>query len=91
MILYDYGSSEEENHQKCVCKKGENMEHIYYCDSLNKKKTEEIYQQIFQGGLGQQIAVFERFEENFKKRMELLEDDSDPLYSDLYSNEYGNG
>jgi hypothetical protein len=62
------------------------MAHILNCDSLNKKTQEEIYQQIFQ-----KITVFERFEEYFKKRMEMeMNDsnhvihDSDSLYSDLY-------
>ena len=63
-------SSEKENEQICVCKKRENMEHIYDCEILNQNKPEEMYEQIFQGRLDQQITVFQRFEENFKNRME---------------------
>ena len=66
-------SSEEENEQICVCKKRENMEHIYDCEMLNQNKPEEMYEQIFQGRLDQQITVFQRFEENFKNRMEIFE------------------
>ena len=93
-------SSEEENEQKCVCKQKENMEHIYYCEKLNQNKPEEMYKQIFHGRLDQQVSVFQRFEENFENRMEIIEKrndsnhvihNSDPLYSDLYSNGYGNG
>ena len=47
-----------------------------------------------------QISKYQFFKENFENRMEILEkmNDSnhvihngDPLYSDLYSNGYGNG
>ena len=48
-------SSEEENEQKCVCKESENTEHIYYCKMLNQNNPEEMYEQIFQGRLDQQI------------------------------------
>ena len=76
------------------------MDHIYQCGILNPKKTEEIYEKIFNGRLDQQISVFKRFEENFENRKKILEKlkesnhvihDSDPLYSDLFSNGYGNG
>ena len=40
-----------------------NMEYIYYCKMLNQNKPEEMYEQIFQGRLDQQISVFQRFEE----------------------------
>jgi hypothetical protein len=93
-------SSAEENEQKCECQKSENMDHIYYCEMLNQNKPEEIHEKIFHGRLDQQISVLQRFEENFKKRMKILAKlndsnhmihNSDPLYSDLYSNGYGNG
>ena len=93
-------SSAEENEQKCVCQKSENMDHIYYCEMLNENKPEEIYEKIFHGRVDQQISVLQRFEENFEKRMKILAKlndsnhvihNSDPLYSDLYSNGYGNG
>ena len=90
--------SSEENEHKCVCQKSENMEHIYYCETLNSNKLEEMYEQIFNGSLDQQIAVFQRFEEIFENRRKILEKlnesnheihNSDPLYSDLDCNEYG--
>ena len=92
--------SSEENEHKCVCQKSENMEHIYYCETLNSNKLEEMYEQIFQGRLDQQISVFQRFEENLENIMEIFAKmndsnhvihNSDPLYSHFYSNGYGNG
>ena len=48
---------------------------------LNQNKPEEMYEQIFQGTLDQQISVFQRFEENFENIMEILEkmNDSNPI------------
>jgi hypothetical protein len=62
-------------------------------------QPEEIYEKIFHGRLDQQITVLQRFEEIFEKRMKILAKlndsnhvihNSDLLYSDLYSNGYGN-
>ena len=66
-------SSSEENVKKCACKEIENMEHIFYCKMLNQNNPEETYEQIFHGKLDQQIAVFQRFEENFENRKKIHE------------------
>ena len=76
------------------------MEHIYNCEFFNQNKPEENFEKIFNGRIHQQILVFQRFEDNFENRKKIITNmnnsnheihDSDPQYSDLYSNGYGNG
>ena len=43
------------------------MEHIYNCKLLNPEEATLPYRYLFSGNLGQQIAVYKRFQYNFEE------------------------
>ena len=52
------------------------MQHVYYCKTMNKDKSEtENYSKIYNGNISQQISVYTRFEENLKQREKLMNND----------------
>ena len=77
--------SENENTEKCVCGKKENMEHIYSCKKLNSKEPEVKYEKINGENLKELRYIEKRMKENLtqkeniKKFQEIL--DCDPLRS----------
>ena len=68
------------------------MEHIYTCRKLNTKKEILSYENIFNGNIGEQTAIFRRFKENMKERENLMSSHviphGDPPYMHLYGNGY---
>ena len=56
----------------CSCGQEEDMTHIYNCEILNSEKPNLKYDRIFNGSICEQIEVFNRFEENMKKRENIL-------------------
>ena len=66
-IPSNFGKSEE----KCFCGDRENMPHIYYCGILNEKETDLSFDKLNNGSLSDQIRIYQRFENNVKKRHEI--------------------
>ena len=58
---------------KWECGDREKMAHIYECDIYNNEKLIIPFEKIFNGNLKEQIAVFEKFIQNMKKRKQLKE------------------
>ena len=56
----------------CVCGTREDMTHIYNCKMLNSDEPNLNYEKIFNGNIGEQIAIFRRFENNLKMREQIL-------------------
>ena len=80
-IAHNFGGKDE----KCVCGAIETMSHIYYCESLNEKKPNIIYNELYNGNLNNQIQIYRRLETNIEKVREIKTkhnfpcDLSDPL------------
>ena len=54
------------------------MAHIYYCNILNQNNNELIsYERIYDGSISEQIRIYDTFEENFKRREQLLTEKSE--------------
>ena len=49
------------------------MNHIYYCEKLNKEKTTEKYDQIFGNNLNKMKYIVNRLRENMKQREKIEE------------------
>ena len=47
------------------------MHHIYNCGIFNLKKPEVQFEKIYTGNLQEQIHVYNKFEENMRKRGNL--------------------
>ena len=53
----------------CLCGETENMKHIFVCEILNEEADQnELYENIYNGNIKQQLRIFWKFEENVKKR-----------------------
>ena len=57
---------------RCICGQFEDMKHIYSCKWLNSDEPVTEYEEIFSDDVNKQVKVYRRFEENFEKREELL-------------------
>ena len=55
----------------CFCRKREDMKHIYECGIYNEEEVMLNYEEIYNGDINDQIEIFRKFEENYRKR-ELL-------------------
>ena len=55
----------------CFCRKREDMKHIYECDIYNEEEAMLNYEEIYNGDMNDQIEIFRKFEENYRKREEL--------------------
>ena len=56
------------------------MAHIYYCNILNQNNNELIsYERIYDGSISEQIRIYDTFEENFKRREQLLTEQSEDI------------
>ena len=64
-----------QGNRKCICGENEIMKHIYNCKLLNRKeiRTNEPYENIFNGNIEQQNEVMEIFEENLRKLEKIRE------------------
>ena len=68
-----------------MCGAIETMSHIYYCESLNEKKPNITYNELYNGNLNNQIQIYRRLETNIEKVREIKTkhnfpcDLSDPL------------
>ena len=77
--------SNENNRYRCICKKKEDMQHIYNCEILNNNESKVEFIDIFNENIGRQKMVMKRFEENMKIRNEKIDltikpcDPLDPL------------
>ena len=86
--------SKENNEYKCICKKKEDIEHIYNCTILNEIEPKLEYEKIYTENVKQQKMIMKRFESNMKKRNEHKNinepcDHLDPLYSNVVENSNG--
>ena len=53
----------------CLCGETENMKHIFVCEILNEEADQnELYENIYNGNIKQQLRIFWKFEVNVKKR-----------------------
>ena len=57
---------------RCNCGQFEDMKHIYSCKWLNSVEPITEYEEIFSDDVNKQVKVYRRFEENFEKREEIL-------------------
>ena len=64
--------SSENNKNKCICNKTEDIEHIYYCKILNKDEAKIKFEKLYSENAQQQKTILKRFEENMKTRNENL-------------------
>ena len=64
--------STKNNHEKCVCGEKEDKEHIYYCQNSNSKEAEESFDNIYNGSIRSQEKVLRRFQENLKRKQEII-------------------
>ena len=85
--------SENENIEKCVCGKKENMEHLYSCKELNNKEPEVKYEKINGENLKELRYIEKRMKENLteKENIEKFQAilDCDPLRSVRMDCSYG--
>ena len=61
----------KQNITKCNCGKLENMEHIYYCEKLNKTEKMIEYEHIYKDNIENMKIVLKRMEENMEKREKI--------------------
>ena len=63
----------------CVCNEKEDMQHIYYCEILNKGRSTKIeYEKLYNGTISEQIEIFRQFERNMEEREQLLKEETSP-------------
>ena len=73
MIEIPYNFPKSEKHTLCVCGENEDMQHIYYCELLNKGTQEKLpYDGIYNGNLKQQIEIFKIFKQNLEHREKMI-------------------
>ena len=68
--MIEIGNNFGKNENCMFCKTKEDMNHIYSCKYLNKKKNEIPYERIFNGSLSEQLKILKIFEQNMKIRNE---------------------
>ena len=66
----------------CVCGNIENMTHIYNCEMLNNDEPNFKYDKILNGNICEQIEIFRRFENNLKKREQIITENETVLPCD---------
>ena len=52
----------------CICKKKENMKHIYECKQLNTNPIEISYEKVYNGNIEEQTEILRRFQSNLETR-----------------------
>ena len=67
-------TSEKDNKARCICGEKENTIHVYNCKYLNKEKSTENFENIYENNLNQMKYILNRFKNNMKQREKLLED-----------------
>ena len=81
--------SNENNKYTCICKKKEDMQHIYYCTILNENEPKIEFKEIFNENIAKQKLIVKRFEANMESRNEKCNlknepcDPLDPLFSNV--------
>ena len=61
MINISYNFPQNKKIDICRCGQEETMVHIYYCKQLNIKEEILSYEKIFNGNIGELMAIFRRF------------------------------
>ena len=76
--------AKEQNDNKCICNRIEDMKHIYECRNINKKSPEVNFEQIYNGTIYEQKKILRRFEKNLEMRTKLKENETNQviLYCD---------
>ena len=65
--------SSQTNKLKCFgCQSDENMKHIYTCNELNSEKPESDYENVYTNDINKVHTVYKRFDENMKRRKNLM-------------------
>ena len=77
--------SREMNNNKCICKKIEDMNHIYECEVLNREKAEVEFKKIYNGTITEQKKISKRFQLNMEQRSKIINEPCDPSNGDLLS------
>ena len=67
----------------CCCGEVENMKHIYSCKILNQESIKTSFEEIFNDDVRKQKNIYERFKNNFDKRLQGIQYPVDPLHTDI--------
>ena len=76
--------AKEQNDNKCICNRIEDMKYTYECKNINKKSPEVNFEQIYNGTIYEQKKILRRFEHNLEMRTKLKENETNHviLYCD---------
>ena len=66
----------------CCCGEVENMKHLYSCKILNQESIKTSFEEIFNDDVRKQKNIYERFKNNFDKRLQGIQNHVDPLHND---------
>ena len=66
---------------KCGCGANEDMAHIYECEKYNLVSPEIPFEKTYNGNLKQQLAVYNKFAQNWKTRNDLIQISNPLLYN----------
>ena len=79
--------SEKNNTSKCCGGTKEEMEHVYYCEYLNKEKTEVRYEEMYGENINEIKLILRRFERNLagtRKKARLAKRSLNVIHLCLY-------